>query len=138
MLEDAHQQEPIFDFQRMYYTVCLFLQSKLCEIRNEKQSKATYFHLPHRPTNEDCKKGPKKPPKGTPKPSSGPPEETPKRSPIPVHFQNYFLRWKLPGGFGVCLLWDIKMGPRLYIDMLESSRTLMKQSQILKHEHLHL
>ena len=116
MLEDAHQQEPIFDFQRMYCTVCLFLQLKVCEFRNEKQSKATRFHLPRKPTGEDHKKGPKKPPKGIPKPSSEASKDTPKRSPNSVHFKNHFLRRPLPGGFGVCLPWDLEGGPRLYID----------------------
>ena len=64
MVEEAHRNGPILDFQRMYCTVCMFLQSKLSGIRNEKQSKATHFHLLQKPTNEDCKKGPKTPPKG--------------------------------------------------------------------------
>ena len=117
MLEDAHQHEPIFDFQRMYCTVCLFLQSKLCEIRNEKQSKATHFHLPHKPTNEDCKKGPKKPPKGTPNSSSASPEDTPRRSTNPVPFENRFCRCPPPERFAVCRPWDLDKGPRLYIDI---------------------
>ena len=60
---DSHRHELIVDFQRMYCTVCLFLQSKLCEIRNGKQSEARLFHLPHEAIGEGRKKGPKKPPK---------------------------------------------------------------------------
>ena len=99
----------------MYCTVCLFLQSKFSEIRNEEQSKATHFHLPHLPTIEDHKKGPKRPPKETPKASSGGPDDAPKRSPNLPPFKNRFCRWKLCGGFGVCMLWDLQMGPRLYM-----------------------
>ena len=128
-MENAHQHELILNFQRMYCTVCLFLQSKLCEIRNEKQSKAPPFHVPHISTGEDCKKGPKKPPKGTPKPSSGPPEDTPKRAQNPVLFKNRFFRRKPPGGFGVCLAWDLEMGPRLYIDIYD---TFTCQMQVYK------
>ena len=115
--EDEHLHEPIFNFQRMYCTACLFLQSKLSEIRNEKQSKAPLFHVPHISTGEDCKKGPKKPPKGTPKPSSGPPEDTPKRSPNPVPFKNRFCRCQPPGDLVFAWPGTLEMGPRLYIDI---------------------
>ena len=96
MSEDAYHPEPIFDFQRIYCTVCLFLQPKLFEIRNEKQSEGPLFHLPHQSNGEDCKKQFKKPPK-------------------PVTFKNHFLRWSPPKRFGVCLPRVLEMGPRLYM-----------------------
>ena len=73
------------------------MQSRLFEIRNEKQFKASLFHLPHRPTNEDHKKGPKKPPKETQKPSSGVSEDAPKRSPNLVPFKKCFAAGSTPG-----------------------------------------
>ena len=63
MSGDAHRHERIVDFQRIYCTVCLFLQWELFRIRNEKQSEAALFHLPHKATGEDRKKDPKKLPK---------------------------------------------------------------------------
>ena len=114
MSGDAHRQEPNLDFQRMYCTVCLFLQAKLFENRNEKQSERAPFHIPHKPTCEDRKKGPKKPPKGSPEPSSETLRRTPQRPPKPITLKNHFLRRRLPGGFGVYLPRDPEMGPRLY------------------------
>ena len=58
MSEDAQQHEPILNFQRMYCTVCLFLQAELSEIHTEKRSEEALFHLPHKPTSKDCRKGP--------------------------------------------------------------------------------
>ena len=116
MSEDAQQHEPILNFQRMYCTVCLFLQAELSEIHTEKRSEEALFHLPHKPTDEDPKKDLKRPPKGTLKPSSGTPEDTPKRPPKLITLKNHFLRRSLPRRFGVYLPWDLEMGPRLYID----------------------
>ena len=117
MSEDAHQHKPIFDFQWMYCTVCLFLQSKFSEIRNEKQFTALLFHLPRTAASEDRKKCPKRPPKATSKDVSGASEDTSMRPPNPDPFKKHFLRWKPPGGFGVYLPWDLERGPQLYIDI---------------------
>ena len=58
MTEDAHHHKPIVDFKRMYCTVCLFLQWKLFEIRNEKRCDGAFFHMHHKPSEEDPEKGP--------------------------------------------------------------------------------
>ena len=127
MSEDAQQHEPILNFQRMYCTVYLCLQAELSDIHTEKRSEEALFHLPHKHTSKDCRKGPTKLPKEAPKPSSGCPEDTSKRSPNPVLFQNHFLRWSLPGG-GVV---SVPLGPGqgtpityryIYIYTLKSSR----------------
>ena len=84
MSGDAHRHERIVDFQRMYCTVRLFLHWELFGIRNEKQSEATLFHLPHKTTGEDRKKDSKKLPKWSPKPSFGSLRSTPQRPPKPI------------------------------------------------------
>ena len=84
MSRDANGHERIADFQRMYCTVCLFLQWELFGIRNEKRSEATLFHLAHKGTSEGHKKGLKKPPKETPERSSGTLRRTPQRPPKPI------------------------------------------------------
>ena len=116
-MEDSQHPEPILDFQRVYCTVCLFLQSKLSEICNEKQSEGTLCHLPHIPTQGNSKKGVQKPSKRTPKHSCGRSEHTPKKPPKPITLKNHFLRRSPTGGFEVFLPWDLEMGPRLYIDI---------------------
>ena len=113
--EDAQQHEPILNFQRMYCTVCLFLQAELSDIHTEKRSEEALFHLPHKHTSKDYREGPTKLPKEAPKPSSGCPEDTSKRSPNPVLFQNHFLRWSPLGGGVVSVPRDLDRGPRLYI-----------------------
>ena len=72
MSEDAQQHEPILNFQRMYCTVCLFLQAELSEIHTEKRSEEALFPLPHKPNSKDCRKGPTKLPKEAPKPCPRP------------------------------------------------------------------
>ena len=67
MTEDAHHHEPIVDFKRMYCTVCLFLQWKLFEIRNEKRCDGAFFHMHHKPSGEDPEKGSHEPSKRDPK-----------------------------------------------------------------------
>ena len=104
----------------MYCTVCLFLQSKLSGIRNEKQSEGTLLHLPDRPTGEDRKKERKTPSKGNPKLIHGAFGSTPKEPLKPITIKNHFLRWSLIGGFEVFLTWDLEMGRQLYIDVLQN------------------
>ena len=45
MSEDAQQHEPILNFQRMYCTVCLFLQAELSEIHTDKRSEEALMTL---------------------------------------------------------------------------------------------
>ena len=115
LVGDAHRHELIVNFQRMYCTVCLFLQWELFRIRKETQSAGALFHWPHIPIDEDSKKSPKKPPKGAPEPSSGTLRRTPQRPPKPITLKNHFLRRSLPRGFVVYLPLDPEMGPRLCI-----------------------